>query len=79
LASSFGARTIRLPLTPLNGVLRSCPHAPSAIFHRESAHPLFPIGLEHSEIPMMCFHPDTYSFTERRIRWSSIFDHVAVF
>jgi hypothetical protein len=42
---------------PLNGVLRSCPRAPSAIFHRESAYPLFPIGLEHSEIPTMCFHP----------------------
>jgi len=64
---------------PLEVVLRTCPTTPSAIFHFESAHPLFPIGLEHSEIPTVCFHPDTYAFTERRIRWSAVFDHVAVF
>src|SRR5437016_6424336 len=60
-------------------VLRTCPEKPAAIFHFESAHPLFPIGLERSEIPTVCFHPDTYAFTERRIHWSSVFDHVAVF
>ena len=27
----------------------------------------------------MCFHPDTYSFTDRRIRWSAVFDHAVVF
>jgi hypothetical protein len=63
----------------LEDVLRACPKTPSAIFHFESAHPLFPIGLERSEIPTVCFHPDTYAFTERRIRWSSVFDHAAVF
>jgi glycosyl transferase family 1 len=63
----------------LREVLRACPNPPSAIFHFESARPLFPIGLERSEIPTMCFHPDTYAFTERRIRWSAVFDHVAVF
>ena len=64
---------------PLADVLRTCPAAPSAIFHFESAHPLLPIGLERSEIPTVCFHPDTYAFTERRIQWSALFDHVAVF
>ena len=64
---------------PLENVLRTCPSTPSAIFHFESAHPLFPVGLEHSEIPTVCFHPDTYAFTDRRIRWSAVFDHVAVF
>jgi Glycosyl transferases group 1 len=63
----------------LDEVLRACPETPSAIFHFESAHPLFPIGLERSEIPTVCFHPDTYAFTDRRIRWSSVFDHAAVF
>jgi hypothetical protein len=63
----------------LEDVLRACPHTPSAIFQFESAHPLFPTGLERSEIPTVCFHPDIYAFTERRIRWSSVFDHVAVF
>jgi len=64
---------------PLDVVLRTSSTTPSAIFHFESAHPLFPIGLEHSEIPTVCFHPDTYVFTERRIHWSSVFDHAAVF
>ena len=64
---------------PLEDVLRACPKSPTAIFHFESAHPLFPIGLERSEIPTVCFHPDTYAFTERRIHWSSVFDHAAVF
>jgi hypothetical protein len=63
----------------LDEVVSSIGINPSAIFHFESAHPLFPIGLEKSEIPTVCFHPDTYVFTERRIRWSSVFDHAAVF
>ncbi len=63
----------------LEDVLRACPMIPTAIFHFESAHPLFPIGLERAEVPTVCFHPDTYAFTERRIRWSSVFDYAAVF
>lgn len=63
----------------LDEVLRTCPNPASAIFHFESAHPLFPIDLEKSEIPTICFHPDTYAFTQRRIRWSMVFDHAAVF
>ena len=49
------------------------------LFYFDSAHSLFPSGLEHSEIPTVCFHPDTYSFTDRRIRWSAVFDHAVVF
>jgi len=64
---------------PLEDVLRTCPSTPSAILHFESAHPLFPIDLEHCEIPTVCFRPDTYAFTERRIHWSAVFDHAAVF
>lgn len=63
----------------LEDVLRTCPGTPSAIFHFDSARLLFPIGLESSEIPTVCFHPDTYAFTERRIRWSAVFDHAVVF
>lgn len=64
---------------PLDDVLCTCPNPPSAIFHFESAHPVLPIGLERSKIPTVCFHPDTYAFTERRIKWSALFDHAAVF
>jgi hypothetical protein len=63
----------------LEDVLRTCPNIPSAIFYFDSAHSLFPTGLERSEIPTVCFHPDTYAFTDRRIRWSAVFDHAVVF
>jgi hypothetical protein len=63
----------------LDEVVRSSGVTPSAIFHFESAHPLLPIGLEKSGIPTVCFHPDTYAFTQRRIRWSFLFDHAVVF
>jgi hypothetical protein len=64
---------------PLEEVLAGCPRPPSAILHFESAFPLLPIGLEKSGVPTVCFHADTYAFTERRIRWSMVFDHAAVF
>jgi hypothetical protein len=63
----------------LKGILRNYPEKPSWILHFESDFPLLPDGLEHSDIPTMCFQVDTYAFTERRMRWSSLFDHVAVF
>jgi hypothetical protein len=63
----------------LDEVVRRSGATPSAIFHFESAHPLFPIGLEKSGVPTVCFHPDTYAFTQRRIRWSSVFDHAVIF
>jgi hypothetical protein len=63
----------------LDEVVRRSGTTPSVIFHFESAHPLLPIGLEKSKVPTVCFHPDTYAFTERRIRWSALFDHAVVF
>jgi hypothetical protein len=63
----------------LDEVVRRSGATPSAIFHFESAYPLFPIGLEKSRVPTVCFQPDTYAFTQRRIRWSSVFDHAVVF
>jgi Glycosyl transferases group 1 len=63
----------------LEEVLKLCPRKPSYIFHFESALPLLPQGLEKSPVPTVCFHPDTYAFTKRRIRWSYLFDHAAVF
>jgi hypothetical protein len=64
---------------PLDEILKLSPGRPSWIFHFESALPLLPQGLESSPIPTVCFHADTYVFTRRRIRWSYLFDHVAVF
>jgi hypothetical protein len=69
-----------LPLDiPLEEILNLCPRRPTWIFHFESNLPLLPQGLEGSPIPTVCFQVDTYAFTHKRIRWSSLFDHVAVF
>jgi len=80
LGTGFATVADSVPFdAPLEEVLRGCPDAPSAIFHFESAHPLFPTGIEAAPVPTVCFHPDTYAFTHRRIRWSSVFDHTALF
>jgi hypothetical protein len=69
-----------LPLdSQLEDILRLCPEPPSWIFHFESGLPLLPQGLEKSEIPTVCFQADTHAYTHKRIRWSYLFDHVAVF
>ena len=86
-ASAFRRRGVEFfcldakpPFDPtLDQILQLCPRKPSWIFHFESSLPLLPQGLEKSEIPTVCFHPDTYAFTSSRIRWSFLFDHVAVF
>ena len=67
------------PDAPLEEYLRACPERPSFILHFESGHPVLPLGLERSEIPTVCFQIDSHAYTRRRIRWSSLFDHVAVF
>jgi glycosyltransferase involved in cell wall biosynthesis len=63
----------------LEQILQRCPQRPSYIFHFESDFPLLPEGLTRSEIPTVCFQVDTYTFTKRRMHWSSVFDHAAVF
>lgn len=64
---------------PLTEILARCEQPPDWILHVESDFPLLPEGLASSKIPTMCFHVDTYAFTRRRIRWSCLFDGVAVF
>jgi hypothetical protein len=69
-----------IPLdTPLQEIFDKCPRPPVAVFHFESVLPLLPDGLIYSDVPTFCFHPDTYTFPERRLRWSFLFDHVATF
>jgi len=63
----------------LEKVMEECAEEPAYVLHYESALPLLPRGLEKSRVPTVCFHADTYAYTKRRIRWSYLFDHVAVF
>lgn len=64
---------------PIEQILRLCPEEPDLILHVESDFPLMPEGLVKTEIPTVCLQVDTYAYTERRIRWSMLFDHVGVF
>ena len=64
---------------PLAEILKICPRPPAAILQLITARPLLPDGLATSTAPTICLHPDTYAFTERRIRWSFLFDHAAVY
>jgi len=65
--------------TPLSEILRQCPTRPSWIFHFDSDYPLLPSDLTKSAIPTVCFRADTYLNTSRQFRWSTLFDHVAIF
>lgn len=86
-ARAFRARGVQFvcvnwktPLdTPLEELLQRCSEEPAWILHFESALPLLPEGLARTEIPTVCLQVDTYAFTRRRMRWSSLFDHVGVF
>ena len=52
---------------------------PSLILQPELDLPLLPQGLADIDIPTACLHIDTYAYTERRIRWSMLFDHPIVY
>lgn len=63
---------------PLDALLKHCSERPDCILHFDSDFPLLPEGLAQSEIPTMHFDVDTYTYTRRRMRWASLFDHVSV-
>lgn len=63
----------------MDQLLSHCDETPGWIFHFESDFPLLPRGLERCDIPTVSFQVDTFTYPGRRIRWSSLFDHVAVF
>jgi hypothetical protein len=56
-----------------------CDERPSLILQPESNFPLLPQGLTTIDIPTACLQIDTYAYTERRIRWSMLFDHPIVY
>jgi len=63
-------------ITKLLGRLKE---RPSLILQPELDFPLLPQGLVDIDIPTACLQIDTYAYTERRIRWSMLFDHPIVF
>jgi hypothetical protein len=64
--------------TGLDALLSRFPFTPDYLFFPECAFPLLPDGIAHSGIPTIRLDVDSFAFTRRRIRWASLFDHVAV-
>jgi len=62
----------------LEALLSRLSFIPDYLFFPECAFPLLPEGILQSQIPSIRLDVDTYAFTRRRIRWASLFDHVAV-
>lgn len=52
-----------------------CPDKPSLIFCPDWHTAPLPPGLTKIDIPTVCVNEDTYKFTERRIKWSMLFDY----
>jgi hypothetical protein len=85
-ASAFRKRGVQLhflewsvPLdSSLEEVLSGLPFQPDYLFHPDSGFPFLPDGIAQSIVPTIRLDVDTYAFTRRRIRWASLFDHVAV-
>jgi hypothetical protein len=85
-ASAFRKRGVELhflewsvPLdSSLEEVLSGLPFQPDYLFHPDSGFPFLPDGIAQSIVPTIRLDVDTYAFTRRRIRWASLFDHVAV-
>jgi Glycosyl transferases group 1 len=65
--------------SPISEILRQCPTRPSWVFQFDSDYPLLPSDLVKSEIPTVCFRTDVYLYTSRQFRWSTLFDHAAIF
>ncbi|MGB9068166.1 MAG: glycosyltransferase [Candidatus Acidiferrales bacterium] len=60
-------------------LVAACSERPSLILHPELNFPILPRGLAAIDIPTACLQIDTYAYTERRIRWSMLFDHPIVY
>ncbi len=85
-ASAFRKRGVEihfldwsLPLdTRLEDVLSGLHFTPDYLLSPECGFPFLPEDIAQSRIPTVHLDVDTYTFTRRRIRWASLFDHVAV-
>jgi hypothetical protein len=64
--------------TSLDTILSGLTFTPDYLFNPECGFPFLPEDIVQSRIPTIRLDVDTYTFTRRRIRWASLFDHVAV-
>src|ERR1700722_10567199 len=87
LARALERRNVRVncveddtpPDEDISRIVARCSERPSLILQPESDFSLLPRGLTKVGIPTCCFQSDTYAYTERRIRWSMLYDYPIVF
>jgi glycosyl transferase family 1 len=84
---TFAKRGDRLMYVPedvpmgatLPEILSTCPVRPTLIIGPEWGSFPLPEGLTEVDIPTLMLQQDTYAYTHRRIRWSTLFDYVVLF
>jgi hypothetical protein len=87
LARALERRGVRISCLEDNARLDSdvrmlaaaCSERPSLILHPELNFPILPHGLAEIDIPTACLQIDTYAYTQRRIKWSMLFDYPIVY
>ncbi len=63
----------------VHALAAACSERPSLILHPELNFPILPHGLAEIDIPTACLQIDTYAYTDRRIKWSMLFDYPIVY
>ena len=63
----------------LPDILSTCPVRPTLIIGPEWGSFPLPEGLTEVDIPTLMLQQDTYAYTHRRVRWSTLFDYVVLF
>ena len=63
----------------IQSLVESCPERPDLIYLPDWNRSPLPSGITKIGIPTVNVNEDTYAYTERRIRWSMLFDYTLLF
>ena len=80
----LGARLSYIPedadrYASVQSLVEGCPERPDLIYLPDWHRSPLPPGITKIDIPTVNVNEDTYAYTERRIRWSMLFDYTLVF
>jgi Glycosyl transferases group 1 len=67
------------PNTTIQALVKQCPERPDLIYLPDWNFSPIPPGLTTIDIPTLNVNEDTYAYTNRRIRWSMLFDYTLLF
>jgi hypothetical protein len=67
------------PNATIQDLVKRCPARPDLIYLPDLHRTPIPSGLTTIDIPTLNVNEDTYAYTDRRVRWSMLFDYTLVF